>query len=81
VQEAVAREVAEAVVDLLERVEIEHEERERAAVARGSFVLVLEALEEVVALIESRELIQDRELVVPGVLERHHRLLGDRRQQ
>ena len=49
------------VVELLEAVEVEQQQRERVPEAHGALLLDLEALEEVALVVEARELVGDRE--------------------
>ena len=54
--------MTEAVVDQLEIVEVEYEQRQLAAVAVGARDLALEQLVEVALVVEPRERIEVREL-------------------
>ena len=61
-QHRVAGEMADPVVDRLEVVEVEHDEREGAAVAVGAGDLARERLVEVAAVVQPGESVEIREL-------------------
>ena len=73
-QDAVAGEVADAVVDRLEVVEVEDDERQAAAVALGAGDLAGERLVEVAAVVQAGERVEIGELAglakAPGVVDR-----------
>ena len=66
-QQLVAHRVPEAVVDVLEVVEVEHEQGERLIVAPGPRDLVAQALPEVPVVVEPGEAVDDR-LPLDGLL-------------
>ena len=68
------------VVDLLEGVKIQHQYAEGGPVALGASPFIGQPLQEVVAQVESRELIPGGQLVVPRILDGHCRLLCDGRE-
>ena len=82
-QDAVAIQVAEAVVDELEVVEVEHDDAERAMRPDGADHLLGQALVQVAVVEEARQRVAVGEvagrLVQAGVLERHRGLVGHRR--
>src|SRR5678816_2036186 len=59
-QHVVAGEVAVLVVDLLEVVDVEHQQRQRPAVARAACDLALEELEEVALVVGAGQGVHDR---------------------
>ena len=76
----VACKMAVDIVDPLETVEIEHQDRKGGAIAARAKQLVLQPLEEILALIEPGQLIACRPLVVPSILDRHAGLQREGRQ-
>ena len=84
-QRLVADLVSELVVERLELVEVEHEQRERRAVAMRTPALLKEPLLEVTVVVQAREPVADGLLlgapVQPLVLERRRRLVGQHLQR
>ena len=62
-QHVVAGEVAVLVVDRLEVIDVEHQQRQRPAVARAARDLALEELEEVALVVGAGQGVHDRHLV------------------
>ena len=77
----VARRVPEAVVEVLEVVDVDHEQRQRQAVALGAGDLLVEALVEVAVVVEPREAVGDglplERAVQRGVGQRRGGLTGE----
>ena len=75
-QRAAAAQVAVGVVDRLEAVEVDEQQRQRAAVAVDQLQLAVERLVEVAEVVERRDLVGDRHLA--RLLQQAHVLEGER---
>ena len=75
-QRFVARAVAEAIVDVLEVVEVEEDERDRLGEARVTLPLLLDAHHEVSAIVDVGERVLERQVLEARVADRHGRLGG-----
>ncbi len=80
-QRLAARQVAVAVVDLLEAVQIQEQQRQRPAVARGALGLTPQRLVEVARVVQPGQVVGDRQslrlLQRERVIERNRRRLED----